>query len=264
MRLVSASLKKYRCCGLLLLLLFSRSFAATPDFAREDRMAAEIVDVILDGEALWLSADGREFLSIFTEAEQASTAVLILHGRGFHPDWIDTVHPLRVGLVEQGYSTLSIQMPVLEKDAKYYDYVPIFPYAYGRIEAAIALLRARAYEKVIVIAHSCSVHMAMAWIGERGDGAIDGFIGLGMGATDYQQPMRQPFALQDMTVPVFDLYGADEYPAVILQAPQRLEMIEKAANPKSRQAVLGDADHYFSKRGDALLAAVSEWLRQLD
>jgi hypothetical protein len=28
--------------------------------------------------------------------------VLIIHGRGFHPDWVDTVQPLRVGLVDYG------------------------------------------------------------------------------------------------------------------------------------------------------------------
>jgi hypothetical protein len=238
--------------------------AAEPDFERETRLADEIVDVILDGEPEWLEADGREFLSIYTEAEDASVAILILHGRGFHPDWADTVNPLRVGLVERGYSTLSLQMPVLEKDAKYYDYLPIFHHAHARIEAGIRFLRDRGQQKIVLLAHSCGVHMAMDWIRSKHDRNIDAFIGLGMGATDYQQPMRQPFPLEQMHIPILDLYGAEEYPAVIRLAPQRKAMIDRAGHVSSRQLVLADADHYFTDQGDALVDAVADWLDQLE
>lgn len=49
---------------LLLLLTGETVVAAEPDFAREARLADEIVDVILDGDPEWLSANQREFLSI--------------------------------------------------------------------------------------------------------------------------------------------------------------------------------------------------------
>ena len=56
--------------------------------------------------------------------------------------------------------------------------------------------------------------MAMAYVGEHGDAAFDGFIGIGMGATDYGQPMRGPFPLATMSVPILDLFGDEDYPAV--------------------------------------------------
>ena len=234
-----------------------------PDYAREQRLADEIVDVILDGDPEWLEANGREFLSIYTEADEPGTAVLILHGRGFHPDWADAINPLRVGLVENGYSTLSLQMPVLVKDAKYYDYIPILPYAHARIEAGIKFLRDSGHEKIVLLAHSCGVHMAMDWIRSKRDGSIDAYIGLGMGATDYKQPMHQPFPLDWMRVPILDLYGANDYPAVGRLAPERKRMIDKAGNALSRQQVLAGADHYYTDLGDELVAAVSDWLDQL-
>jgi hypothetical protein len=40
------------------------------------------------------------------------------------------------------------------------------------------------------------------------DGAIDAYIGIGMRATDYGQPMLEPFPLDGMKVPVLDVYGA--------------------------------------------------------
>ena len=252
------------CWALALLFVAGQALASEPDFAREARMADEIVDVILDGDPVWLTAGEREFLGIYTEADEPGTAVLILHGRGFHPDWADTINPLRVGLVERGYSTLSLQMPVLAKDARYYDYVPIFHHAHPRIEAGIRYLRDRGHGKIVLLAHSCGVHMAMDWIRTTNDRSIDAFVGLGMGATDYRQPMHQPFPLDWMHVPVLDLYGADEYPAVIRLAPGRKVMIEKAGNSRSRQVVLPDANHYFTDQGDALVGAVADWLDQLE
>jgi pimeloyl-ACP methyl ester carboxylesterase len=251
--------------GILMFVFYLGQVAAVePDFDREARLADEIVDVILDGEPEWLDADGREFLSIYTEAGDSRPAILILHGRGFHPDWADTVNPLRVGLVEHGYSTLALQMPVLEKDAKYYDYVPIFHYAHPRIEAGIKFLRDNGHQKIVLLAHSCGVHMAMDWVRANNDSSIDAFIGLGMGATDYRQPMQQPFPLERMHVPVLDLYGAEEYPAVIRLAPERKAMIETAGHVKSRQIVLPEANHYFTDQGDPLVAVVVDWLDQLE
>ena len=39
--------------------------------------------------------------------------MIILHGRGYHPDWAEVANPLRVGLAE-GWNTLSLKMPVLD------------------------------------------------------------------------------------------------------------------------------------------------------
>ena len=249
--------------ALIPLLLLPEIHAAQPDYERETRLAEQIVDMIMDGDPLWLEADQREFLGIYTEADDSRAAVLILHGRGFHPDWADAINPLRVGLVERGYSTLSLQMPVLAKDAKYYDYTPIFGFAHARIEAGLRYLRDAGHRRVILLAHSCGVHMAMDWIGENGDDGIDAYVGLGMGATDYGQPMREPLPLAQMQVAVLDLYGADEFPAVLRAAPERQAMLEAGGHAQSRQMMLEQANHYFTDQGDALVAAVADWLDQL-
>ena len=244
------------------------------DLEREKRMANQIVDAILDGDAVFLKATGassdHEFLSIYTEAadEPVRGTVIILHGRGFHPDWQDAINPLRVGLTESGWNTLSVQMPVLEKQAKYYDYVPLFPQAIPRIEAAIAYARAELTDndidgKVVLVAHSCGAHMAMAWADVDSFESIDAFVGVGMGATDYKQPMKHAFPLDKIKVPVFDVYAQNDYPAVIKMAPDRLALIKKAGNEKSAQSVVDDSDHYYTDRGDVLTEVISDWLQTL-
>ena len=241
------------------------------DLARENRLVAEIEDGIFDGEVIFLDAGeasgGHEFMAIDMEPDdEARGAVILLHGRGYHSDWADVINPVRVTLAEEGWRTLSLQMPVLEKDAKYYDYVPLFDDAHPRIEAAIAYLKAQGIEDIVLFAHSCGVHMAMDWVRHKGDAKISAFIGAGMGATDYQQKMAEPFPLDKMKVPVLDIYGSDEFNGVLRMAPERLAAIKKANNPKSSQQVLEGANHYFNTpaQNEALAEAVSVWLDSLD
>lgn len=235
-----------------------------PDFEREKRMASEVEDAVLDGEVLYLKDNDHEFMAIDTEPEgDAKGAVIILHGRGFHANWEDAILPLRTQLPAKGWRTLSLQMPVLEKSARYYDYVPLFSYAGPRIEAGIKYLKEQGVNNIVLFAHSCGAHMAMDWIRNNGDKNISAYIGAGMGATDYEQKMQQPFPLADMKVPVLDIYGENEYPAVIRMAPERLAEIKQAANKKSKQIVVPGANHYFTDKGDALVEAVAGWLDTL-
>jgi len=252
---------------ILVLLVIYCPVINAADLPREKRMADEIVDVILDGEAVFLKANNHEFLTIYTEAEEANGVAIILHGRGFHPDWQDTVNPLRVGLTESGWNTLSVQMPVLGKQAKYYDYIPLFPEAAPRIDAAIKYARQQGNKKVVLIAHSCGVHMAMAWIDTWSENKnaqqIDAFVGIGMGATDYQQPMAKPFPFAEITVPMLDVYGENDYPAVLLNAHERIQKMTAAGNDKTSQVSVKGANHYYVDRGGALTKAVSLWLQTL-
>ena len=244
------------------MLLFNGQVIAS-DIEREKRLAGQIVDGIMDGEAVYLAGNGHRFLSIYTEAEAPIGAAIIMHGRGYHPDWEDVAHPLRVGLVEHGWNTLSLQMPVLEKEARYYDYLEIIDEAFPRIEAGIDFLRQQGHDRIVLIAHSCSVHMVMAWVDAGRMRDIGAYIGIGMGAVDIGQPMKKPLPLDRFSVPVLDVFGADEFPAVRKGAAGRLAAMKKAGHPKSKQIIVPDADHYFSERGDALMAAVVPWLQEL-
>ena len=251
--------------GGLAALMAAPGIAAAQDLDRERRLEAEIVDMIIDGEPVHLDADGHSFLALHTEAADGGSgrAVLVLHGRGFHPDWPEVAAPLRAELPEHGWETLSLQMPVLGKSATYYDYVPIFAAAFPRIRAGIEYLREHGANLVVIAAHSCSAHMAMAFVRHHGDAGFDGFIGIGMGATDVGQPMREPFPLAEMAVPVLDLFGDEDYPSVPGKAPDRLAAIRTAGHPRSAQRMIPGADHFFRDMDEELVDAVVDWLATL-
>ena len=157
--------------------LFAKTEAGKPDLAREKRMATEVEDAVLDGEVIFLKDGDHEFMAIDQEAEgDEKGAVIILHGRGFHPNWRDAVYPLRTKLPASGWRTLSLQMPVLEKTAKYYDYVPLFPLAAPRIEAGIKYLKEQGIENIVLLAHSCGAHMAMDWVRNKGAAVSERYI----------------------------------------------------------------------------------------
>lgn len=249
----------------LIILLISFTHAFASDLEREKRHKDEIIDYILDGEPVMLNSNSHQFLSIYQESEQEKIhgAVIIMHGRGFHPNWKDVVYPLRTGLVDYGWHTLSIQMPVLQNKAKYYDYVPILSESFPRINSAIKFLKDKGIKKIIFIAHSCSVHMSMAWIDKYETKDINAYIGIGMGATDYKQPMLEPFPLEKITVPVLDIYGSKDYPAVHILANERMSIYKKLKFNKTKQIVIDDADHFMTEKGDELLEQVALWLDTL-
>ena len=78
-----------------------------PDYEREERLADEAIAGLFDGEVVYLIDGEWDFLSILLEQEDSEFdgAVLLLHGRGFHPDWVQVVNPLREGLGELGMTT---------------------------------------------------------------------------------------------------------------------------------------------------------------
>ena len=100
--------------------------ATGSDFGKELRWREQIVDSLMDGEAVDLTAGEATFLGLYTEAEEdAGRGAIIVHGIGVHPNWPQVVYPLRTALPRDGWSTLAIQMPVLANEATGADYAPL-------------------------------------------------------------------------------------------------------------------------------------------
>jgi len=252
---------------LFLVFIFSPIIVCASDIAREKRLAEQIEDAIFDGDPVYLiDSSKHSFLSIYMESDAAKIkgGAIIMHGRGMHPEWKDVTQPLRTQLPAYGWHTLSIQMPVLNKAAKYYDYLSIINEAGPRIEAAIDFMQSKGINNIALIAHSCSVHMSMDWLRHNPTSNITAYIGIGMGATDYKQPMKQVFPLDQLKFPVLDIYGSDDYPAVHTMAVSRLKMIKQAGNSKSRQVIVTGSDHYHKDNAEALIENIAAWLNRLN
>lgn len=231
-----------------------------PDFAREMRINAQVEPYLFDGESIWLNDGDREFLSVLIEAENSKGSVILVHGRDVHLDEEELIGPLRVGLAEHGWDTLSIQMPVLEKGKTYYDYLPILKYAQPRIEAAISYLKQQGASGIVLAAHSCGAHMANHWMNSSSEIPIDAYIAMGLGTTDIGQALKTPFPIGKLSIPVLDIYGTEEYPRPLAMVPDRQDLLKQNDHPLSAQQSVEGANHFFHGYGQVMVEKLAEWL----
>ncbi len=246
---------------ILALLAFSFNISAS-DLAKEKRWADQVVDGILDGEAVWLNNGQHDFLGIYTEAEEEQGhAVIIMHGSGIHPDWQQVIQPLRVGLIEHGWNTLSIQMPVLHNEAEYAEYAPLYPEATPRIEAAIQHLKTLGSKKIVLIGHSQGASMAAHSLATAKH-KVDGFIAIGMASFADDPRMNSIKALENIHLPVLDLYADEDIDAVVMSVDERVVAAIKAGNKDFKQIELKNANHFFDNQNDALISTVANWLNR--
>ncbi len=241
---------------LLLCLIFLDAQAS--DFDKEKRWADQIVDALLDGDAVWLHAEDNKFLGIYTEAETASgKGMIVVHGTGIHPNWDQVVQPVRVEMTTYGWNTLSIQMPILANDATYEDYVPLYPEVAPRIQAAESYLRSQGSEEVVIVAHSQGATMSSYYLANH-DSDVSAFIAIGMGATQKDSHLNSAESLKKISIPVLDLFGSEDLPGVLETRIKRQQGANN--NPAYKQQAIDGAGHFFDGYNDQLLDAVNDWL----
>jgi predicted alpha/beta-hydrolase family hydrolase len=176
--------------------------------------------------------------------------VAIVHGMGVHPDW-GLINPLRSGLAEQGYATLSVQMPVLAADADGSQYRPLYPEASARLGAAVQFLRNRGAGKVAIVSHSLGARMANHYFSSDADAAaVDAWVAIGLSG-EVSKP-------ETLKTPTLDLYGERDLPAVLDYAGKRAAVLRKIRG--SAQAEIAGADHFFNGREAELVKHVKLFL----
>lgn len=227
---------------------------AQPDYAREKRWAEEIAPAIVVGDPVTLALkSGHKFLAIHapdvTKAK-ARAGVIVVHGMGTHPDW-GLINPLRSQLAEQGYATLSVQMPVLASDAQADLYPALFPEAAERLHAAVVYLQEKGHRRIAIVSHSFGSRMVNHFLVNGGAGAINAWVSIGISSGVYLQA-------ETFTAPVLDIYGDKGFPVVMQNAALRAAAIKRVRG--SAQISIAGADHYFTGRESELVRHVKRFL----
>lgn len=245
---------------ILLVITVSASNLLASDLAKEKRWADQVVDGIIEGKAVWLEAKGTKFLGIYTEnhADKALGAAIVLHGIGVHPDWPDIVQPLRTELPKYGWSTLSIQMPILGNDAKRHEYDALFPEIPGRIDAAVEYLRKQGIRNIVLIGHSLGGEMAASYLAQ-GDKPIAALVTIGPQIDPVSKINLLDF-IGKIKQPVLDIYGSQDLELVLNSATDRALAARKAGNKDYRQIMVTGANHFFQGTEADLIRHVKSWL----
>jgi pimeloyl-ACP methyl ester carboxylesterase len=235
---------------LWLLLLGCAGPALAQDYEREARWADETLAALVVGDPVWLAQkNGHRFLGLYTKAKNERGAVVIAHGRGWSPDY-DLYGALRTQLSDAGYSTLSIQMPVLPSTAKIGDYLPTFPDADERLALAIAWLHAKGAQHVGLVSHSLGATMANHYLINTRDPQVEAWAMISI-----INGLEDMFRIK---LPVLDVFAGDDWQVTRYGADERRAQIEKIAG--SRQVVVAGAEHFFEGHREELTQTIVAFL----
>ena len=235
------------CAAALCAPLLSPAQQQPSDYAREKRWADEIVPSLVVGEPVWLEAPRTQrFLGIYAEAKNAKGAVVLAHGLGVHPDY-GVIGELRGRLRDMGYTTLSIQMPILAADAPAARYPVLFWEADARFAAALTFLRTKKYAKLVLLSHSMGSRMANHYVAAHPQVPLSGWISLSISSGEFAPLKRLKF-------PVYDVYAEKDLDVVVAGVEKRAASIKRTRG--SSQTMVFGTDHYFAKKEKELASLI--------
>ncbi|GAB4292925.1 MAG: hypothetical protein Kow0096_08140 [Thiohalomonadaceae bacterium] len=227
--------------------------APAPD--AEQEVVARLRASAVANEIQELSVDGKPVLALWRNETlgRPQGAVLLLHDTGAHADWPGVIGPLRRGLPEHGWHTLSLQLPPA-------DATDVTQQTTARLRAALAFLAGKNIRNIILLGHGTGALTALRH-GANSQGTINGLILVALGKMD------DVTLLDRAAVPIYDIYGSADALEVRTAGAQRLtegrRLVRKdgAELPRYRQFVVLAADHFFSAQTEILLRRVQGWLR---
>jgi alpha-beta hydrolase superfamily lysophospholipase len=240
-----------RLLATLLVLAATNAMAVVADTARETRWAEQVVPQLIVGDAVWLrTARHPRILALYTEPAQSTKhAVIVVHGAGVNPDW-NLIGVLRAALADEGFATLSVQMPVLAADAPRDAYVDLFPDSGERLAAAIEWLRGKGHLRIAVVSHSMGASMVNAWLAGSTKAGVDAWVAVGL-LVPFATPLRQP---------VLDVIAERDFPEVLTHATTRAGQLPHDACSAAR--VIAGTDHYFGAASMQLASAIAPFIRR--
>lgn len=224
---------------------------ARSDAAREKRWADQITPGLVVGDALTLqAADGARFLALYAPAERPRGAVILAHGPGLHPDH-GLTGALRVRFADRGYSTLSLQMPVLPAEiddgAAYRE---LYPQAALRIAAGMRFLQDKGAPRIAIVSHAMGSAMAYEYLRQNRSAPV-----VAWAALSFYGLFPEMAAAK---IPILDLYGATDYRGIRGPAGERAQLLR--ALPGSKQLALPEGGRFLAGGEAAVLREVENFL----
>ena len=274
-----------------LMAVFASPLAWAADTASkpEEQMAA----AIKVGQAQWLETGSDRFLGIYTKATSGTPegGAIILPSLGINPDWPDVIAPLREGLPNYSWSTLSIQLPTPTRGSDgLWQLEPYFTASRVRIQAAIAFLEQQGITNIALVGHGLGAVTAVVSLSGTDPLKVSALAAISLGVPPLSAPSTyKPALLENIRIPILDIYGSRDLDEVTQSAAARLVAARQGGRDAShnqhleslahsamarlptteqngyiayRQLKLMGADHMFRGADDTLVKRVAGWLKK--
>jgi hypothetical protein len=233
------------------------------DVQREADFADEIIKAQPSGKVVWLESGGKKFLSLYTDTEKklSKGAVIILHDQGGHPNQLHMIKGLRSGLPEHNWSTLSLQMPVLEMGAKEDDYYVLFTEAQARIGSAIKYLKENKIETIVLAGYGLGALMAVYAQSEKPE-SIAALVTIGLAVPNSQHKSAQTLDfIKKIKLPLLDIYAEGDRSAVVESARDR--RLAAKENEAYRQDKISDENHLYQHDEGLVVKRIYSWIERV-
>lgn len=230
------------------------------DEKREADFADGINKTLTIGKAVWLEAEGRKFLGLYTETEKAAGkgVVIILHDMDGHPDQKQLIYDLRVFLPEHNWTTLSLQMPLREVGVEKEDYYALFPEAAARIQSGIGYAKSNGAENIVVVGYGLGGLMGIYALSEQATD-IKALVTISLPVPTTESKTAQTLELiKKIKMPMLDIYGAVDVPDVTESARDR--RLAAKENTDYRQVKINDEGHAYLHDEGLLVKRIYSWL----
>jgi len=230
------------------------------DEKREADFADGINKTLTIGKAVWLEAEGRKFLGLYTETEKAAGkgVVIILHDMDGHPDQKQLIYDLRVFLPEHNWTTLSLQMPLREVGVEKEDYYALFPEAAARIQSGIGYAKSNGAENIVVVGYGLGGLMGIYALSEQATD-IKALVTISLPVPTTESKTAQTLELiKKIKMPMLDIYGAVDVPDVTESARDR--RLAAKENTSYRQVKINDEGHAYLHDEGLLVKRIYSWL----
>ena len=260
----------------ILVFVFSNQLVAEDikELSREQQIAEKLTLIADVDEIISLEVPGGRFIGLYkrartreiseTKSGEINGVVILVHGMGAHPDWPDVILPLRTQLTEFGWSTLSIQMPILSPEEPISEYGRTLRLANSRIQAAVDYLHAWEIETIILLGYSFGASQAANYLASNKPEEIKAFVSVSMLAQKFIKPGLDVYKfIAGIPVPILDIYGEDDLEDVRRGIDDRRLAASKNGNTGFQQIELQKAGHHYLGLEEVLVEQIQVWLQNI-
>ncbi len=227
----------------------------------EQELRAQLEDGVLQGDPQRMKTGDSEFLAIHMPADRDKTrgAVILLHDQGGNADSSQVIHPLRTGLPDHGWETLSLQLPLSARDAPTARSTAFFDTSIKRIDFAVKALEEQNMYNICLLGHGLGANLALHWQANQGAESVRALVLVAMDGG----PSNLMEDLKKAQLPILDVIGDRDLEARPEQAHLRRKAAREAENPAYRQLFIQGADRVFRGQEDLLQARIRAWISRV-
>jgi len=209
------------------------------------------------GEIIELDAGADRFIAIFqpTGLENRRGGIVLLHDQGTSANSLEVMRPLRLGLADAGWDTLSLQLPQAhpgEAGAAWRSrQAPIK----ARLQSALNWLRQRELLTQAIVALGDSGAIALQFASAKPPRELKAVV---LVSTPLEADAAE--VLGRTRLPVLDVYAERDRAAVVETAPDRRRAAAEGEAGKYTQRTISGARPGFFGLEDSLLSGIRSWL----